>query len=94
MDMLIPEMVKNVNGIQFNIHKKIAGHKIIKSIDFEDKEKFYAFKEEVQAFDMHDFKQFFAQSGFQIVQCFGNYNLENFNVKTSDRLIFICKKAQ
>jgi len=94
MDTLCPVMTKTVDGIEFNIHKKIDQHSIVKLIEFEDKNVPYSFKEEVKAFVMDDFKRFFEQSGFEIVHCFGNYNLEEFDPKKSDRLIFICKKAQ
>lgn len=93
IDKLIPEMHKAVGGIDFNIHKKITNCKIIKSIDFTDQNKPYSYKEEVMAYGMNDFKVFFEQSGFEIVHCFGNYNLEEFDRDNSDRLIFICKKA-
>ena len=85
--------VKTLDGITFNIHKKIEGDKITKHIEFEDKGKQYAFTEEVKAFAVADFKRFFAQSGFEVVHNFGNYKLEEFDLETSDRLIFICKKT-
>lgn len=84
--------VKTIDGINFNIHKKVEGDKITKCIEFEDKGKQYAFTEEVKAFGFEDFKRFFTQSGFEVVHCFGNYKLDEFDLATSDRLIFICKK--
>jgi SAM-dependent methyltransferase len=84
--------VKTIDGIDFNINKKVEGDKITKCIAFEDKGKQYAFKEEVKAFAFEDFKRFFTQSGFEVVHCFGNYKLDEFDLTTSDRLIFICKK--
>ncbi|EHQ29036.1 class I SAM-dependent methyltransferase [Mucilaginibacter paludis] len=93
LNMLCPQMIKTVSGVDFNIHKKIENDKIIKTIEFEDQNKPYIFKEEVKAFSMGDFKLFFEQSGFEISHCFGNYNLEEFDPANSDRLIFICKKA-
>ena len=85
--------VKHVDGIDFNINKNIVDGKIIKSIVFEHKSKDYAFKEEVKAFTFADFQRMFASSGFKMVNCFGNYALEEFDELRSDRLIFICKKA-
>lgn len=85
--------IKHVDGIDFNINKQVINGKIIKSIVFEHKSKDYAFKEEVKAFTFADFERMFASSGFTIVNCFGNYALEEFNELKSDRLIFICKKA-
>jgi len=85
--------VKHVDGIDFNISKKVIDGNIVKSILFEHKSKDYAFKEEVKAFSLNDFNRMFASSGFKVVHCFGNYALEEFDALKSDRLIFICKKA-
>ena len=85
--------IKKVDGIDFNINKKVMDGKIIKSIVFEHKNKDYAFKEEVKAFSFTDFERMFVSSGFEIVNHFGSYNLEEFDPLKSDRLIFICKKA-
>jgi SAM-dependent methyltransferase len=93
IDTLCPELSKNINGIDFSIHKKIDGDKIVKTIEFEDQHQHYNFTEEVKAFCMADFQQFFYKSGFEIVHAFGNYSLEEYDHETSDRLIFICKKA-
>jgi SAM-dependent methyltransferase len=84
---------KHVDGIDFNINKKVVDGKIIKSILFEHKSKDYAFKEEVKAFSFTDFERMFASSGFEIVNHFGNYSLDQFDPLKSDRLIFICKKV-
>ncbi len=84
--------VKTLDGIDFNIHKKIEGDKITKHIEFEDKGQQYSFTEEVKIFGFADFNRFFAQSGFEVVHCFGNYKLDEFELATSDRMIFICKK--
>ncbi len=84
---------KHVDGIDFNISKNVAQGKIIKSISFEHRNKDYAFKEEVLAFSFADFERMFSRSGFEIVGCFGDHSLQAFNPLQSDRLIFICKKA-
>jgi SAM-dependent methyltransferase len=93
IDCLVPEETKIVNGIDFHIRKSINGNKIIKNIAFEDKNKSYTFNEMVSAFTLDDFRRFFEQSGFEIITNFGNYSLEKFDSNHSDRLIFICKKA-
>lgn len=85
--------VKHVEGIDFHINKKVIDSKIVKSIVFEHKDKEYAYKEEVKAFTFGDFERMFANSGFKIVDYFGSHSLEKFDELKSDRLIFICKKA-
>jgi SAM-dependent methyltransferase len=85
--------IKTLDGIDFNIHKTIDGDHITKRIEFEDQGEHYSFTEEVKAFGVADFKRFFIQSGFEVVHNFGSYKLDEFNLETSDRLIFICRKT-
>jgi len=85
--------VKSLDGIAFNISKNVIEGKIIKKINFEDKGKKYSFEERVQAFSFKDFERMILKAGMTIHRTFGNYELEEFNQNTSDRLILICKKA-
>ena len=89
---MIFDCITTVDNIDFHIHKEMQGQKIIKNIAFEDKNEAYNFKEIVTAFTLADFNRFFEQSGFEVVDYFGNYSLEKFDSRNSDRLIFICKK--
>jgi SAM-dependent methyltransferase len=89
---LVGEATMTVDNIDFYISKKIESHKIIKTIKFEDGNKAYEFQEKVSTFSLADFTRFFSLGGFEIVKYFGNYSLEGFDLETSDRLIFICKK--
>jgi len=84
---------KTVEGIDFELRKFVAEGKIIKHINFEHKSKHYAFEERVQAFTLQDFERMFEKSGLAIVNTFGSYNLEAFDVNQSDRLILVCKKV-
>lgn len=90
---LTQQEVKHVDGIDFYISKKVADGKIVKSISFEHKNKDYSFKEEVKAFTFSDFERMFKNSGFRILNHFGDYSLNPFDENTSNRLIFICQKA-
>ena len=93
MNHLTNQEIKQVDGIDFYISKKITDDKIIKSISFEHKNKDYSFKEEVKAFTLSDFRNLFEKSGFMILNHFGDYSLNPYNEIKSDRLIFICQKA-
>ena|ERR1700744_592754 len=93
LDHLIPKEKKSINGVDFHIRKCVSDNKIIKNIAFEDKGKSYIFNEIVNLFTLDDFRGFFEESGFEIITNFGSYSLEKFNSNQSDRLIFICKKA-
>ncbi len=90
---LTQQEIKTVEGIEFHLHKFIADGKIIKHINFEHRDKPYAFEERVQAFTMEDFERMFEKSGLKIAATFGSYGLEPFDETKSDRLILICKKA-
>lgn len=84
---------KSLNGIIFHIDKKVVDGKIIKKINFEDKQKIYNFEERVQAFSFEDFERMLTKAGMAIQKIFGSYALDDFDQTNSDRLILICKKA-
>ncbi|WP_316842263.1 class I SAM-dependent methyltransferase [Pedobacter gandavensis] len=83
---------KTMDGIEFDLHKFVADGKIIKHINFEHRNKAFAFEERVQAFQKEDFERMLLKSGLQIIETFGNYALDAFDETKSDRLILICKK--
>lgn len=78
--------------INFEIKKKIVNNTIIKRIEFSDKGKNYYFEESVSLLKKPDFEDFAEEAGFTLKHCFGNYQLEPFDEKNSDRLILIFKK--
>ena len=85
---------KTVNNINFHICKKVSNRFIIKDIEFEDKGKQFSFFEKVKALNLEDFKGYFEKSGLQLIDTFGNYQLQNFDAQQSDRLILIAKKVK
>jgi SAM-dependent methyltransferase len=89
---LIPFEQKHIQGICFNISKKIENQFIIKNITFEDQGKTYNFQEKVAAIDYNQFEIWLTQNGFQIEETFGDYNLNKFDTNTSDRLIIVSRK--
>ncbi len=89
---LIPEESKIIDGIKFNIAKSIENNFIIKHIRFSDKGKEYNFQECVKVLTLNDFEQYFAAKKLKVLHLRGNYQLDNFDAKTSDRLILIVQK--
>lgn len=83
---------KIIDGIEFNLHKIIDDKKVTKRIEFNADGKEYYYQEEVQLLTLANFEKLFNQTGFTILNVFGNYNLTNFEANTSDRLIFIAQK--
>ena len=86
------ESVKEVNGIKFNIKKKIENDFIIKDIEFEDEGKHFSFREEVRVLFLEDFHQFYMHAGLEIISIYGDYHLNEFKIGESPRLIMITRK--
>lgn len=78
--------------ITFCINKKLQDGIINKRIEFSDNGKDYYFEENVSLLTKSDFECFAKDTDLQLQYAFGNYQLEDFNEKTSERLILIFKK--
>lgn len=83
---------KTIEGITFNITKKVEGKHIIKNIEFSDQGKTYSFVEKVECFYLDDFQKLLQEAGLKFVASYGNYMLSNFDPQTSDRLIVAARK--
>lgn len=90
---LTQKEIKTVDGIEFQLNKFVSEGKIIKHINFEHRNKDYAFEERVQAFTLQDFERMMGKSGLRIEKTFGSYSLQDYDENKSDRLILVCKKA-
>ena len=51
------------------------------------------FHEKVSRLSMEDFIHLFAQSGFRLIQCWGSYQLDAFDVNESRRMIMMAEKV-
>lgn len=89
---LVKKEIKKVDEITFNITREVIDGFIIKTIRFEDEGQSFEFKEKVQAIKFSDFENYLAKTNFKIINVCGNYNLDNFDVDNSDRLIIFAKK--
>ncbi len=88
---LVPHEVKEKQGILFDIRKRVEEGIIIKDIQFSDAGKNYHYQEKVQALQLAHFEQLFQETGFELVDVFGAYDLSGFDANQSDRLILIAK---
>ncbi|MDC0923975.1 hypothetical protein OAQ33_00650, partial [Flavobacteriaceae bacterium] len=61
-------------------------------ISFNDKNKDYKFKESVNTLSLKDFEEYFKKTNLEIIELFGDYDLNQFVEKKSPRLIIIFKK--
>jgi SAM-dependent methyltransferase len=89
---LVPEYKINLEGIEFKIHKSVHGNRILKRIEFSDEGKSYYFEEKVSLLSKQDFEKMAIMVGFNIENCFGDYQLNPFDENKSERLILIFKK--
>lgn len=92
IDNLVENEDKEVDGILFHLHRKIEDGFIIKDINFQDKDKNFHFQERVRTLNLNYFENIGKKVGFSIKNIFGDYDLHEFNVKTSPRLILIFEK--
>jgi SAM-dependent methyltransferase len=86
---MIPEDSKCVDGIDFKIERCFDQDYIIKKISFDHHDKEYFFTERVKALNLNDFIFYFKEAKVQLKHCFGDYDLNPFNVEQSKRLILI-----
>jgi ubiquinone/menaquinone biosynthesis C-methylase UbiE len=89
---LVASEQKTIDGITFDISRKIEAGHIIKDIQITDGAIKQHFQEKVKAITLANYSEFITTAGLKIIDIFGNYKLEDFNAITSDRLILICKK--
>lgn len=90
--MIVERDSKTIDGITFNISKKIENNTIIKSIDFTDKGESFHFEERVKLFDKTYFEDLAKECNLTILNTFGNYQLQEFDVNISPRLILVLQK--
>jgi hypothetical protein len=83
---------KTIDGITFKINRKVEGGHIIKDISITEGEEKQQFQEKVKAITLADYSELITNAGLKIIDIFGNYHLEGFDIRASDRLILICKK--
>ena len=91
-DNLVKKEQTTIENIKFKIKRKINKFSVIKEISFEDNSIDYKFQESVNTLSLLDFKNYFNQTNLEIIEIFGDYNLNNFNEIKSPRLIILFKK--
>jgi SAM-dependent methyltransferase len=91
IDNIVPEEVKTVDGIEFNIKRYVIDNYIYKDIIFEDKGEHFHFTEKVKALTLQDFETMMEEAGIYLLDTFGDYKLRKFFKNESERLIMIFK---
>jgi SAM-dependent methyltransferase len=86
---LVPQNSKTEAGITFHNTRRFENGFIYKDIKFRDNDHDYHFTERVSALTLEDFQSYFAAAGLDLVEVYGNYQLEDYDRQTSERLIMI-----
>ena len=91
VDNLVDENVKTVEGIDFNLKRRLENGYIIKTITFNADDQNYSFEERVKALTLEDFIELFEKAGVYLLDVFGDYKLNAFHKNTSERLVMVFK---
>ncbi|WP_034058149.1 class I SAM-dependent methyltransferase [Lacinutrix jangbogonensis] len=91
IDNLVEENIKTVEGIDFHQKRRLENGYITKDITFTAEGKEFEFQERVRALTLKDFEVLFEKAGVHLLDVFGDYKLNKYHKKTSERLILIFK---
>jgi len=89
---LVPLEQMDIEGVNFKITRTNEDGFIVKTIEIEDGDREYTFHERVKALTKEDFMGMFHRTDFEILDTFGNYDLDDFDPEKSPRLILIARK--
>lgn len=90
---LVQHEEKVVDGVRFELNRVVEDGIIKKRIHLTDKDVQLDFEEKVDALKLENFNQYFDVAGLELINTFGDYDLNPFDAQTSDRLIMICRKS-
>ncbi|HLX90888.1 MAG TPA: class I SAM-dependent methyltransferase [Puia sp.] len=91
---IISESEQVIDGVSFHQKRHADIKHLFKYIAIEDHKlhRRFEFVERIAKFSLDDFSRLFHLSGLEIMNVFGSYNLEPFDLDRSTRLIMIAKK--
>ena len=90
---LVIEETKVIDDLIFKIKRKSDGKHIYKEIKFND-QKDYFYQEKVMDLTLNDFENYLKRHNLKIIKIFGDYNLNEFDIENSERLVMVIKKSQ
>jgi len=91
---LIEEETKTIEDITFFITRKIEHGFVLKNIKFEAEGQIHNYIEKVKLIGLDAFLQYFDKAGLQLLNKFGNYHLNEFDINHSKRLILVAELKQ
>ena len=90
---LVIEETKVIDDLSFKIKRRSDGKHIYKEIKFND-QKDYFYQEKVMDLTLNDFENYLKRHNLKIIKTFGDYNLNEFDIENSERLVMVIKKSQ
>jgi SAM-dependent methyltransferase len=92
LNNLIPTTVFSDNGARITQNRFINGNRIQKNITIENNGKIDEFYESVRLYNYDEMLSFLKRAGFKIMKKFGDYEGNDFEEDSSQRLIIFAKK--
>lgn len=89
---IIPKQTIEINKIQFLISKEIKDNTLIKTIEIQDKSITEKYQEKVDLLSEENFMELYNKSNLKIIKTWGDYQLNPFDIETSERLILLSQK--
>ncbi len=81
-----------LQNIDFEVRKKVDGRFVFKNIKIHDQGQYFTFEERVELFFLEDFLHLLRETGFEVINTFGDYQLNPFDEAISPRLILAAQK--
>lgn len=78
--------------VRFKVRRVIRDGFVVKEISIQDRDEQHQFEERVQLLDRPAFESMFNETGLELVKCFGDFSLSDFEPLKSERLIMIAKR--
>ena len=92
IEQLVPTEKLTLEGIDFEINRRYEEGFIYKQISFEHQGKQHSHTEKVRAIRKIEFMRYFVKAGLKLIANYGDYHLNPYHWKTSQRMIFIMEK--
>jgi cyclopropane fatty-acyl-phospholipid synthase-like methyltransferase len=93
INQMIHEEEKVIGDVSFKINKQLTKENIIrKDITVIDAEGTFDFHEQVRAYRSEHIIEMAQNCGLNTITIFGNYQLQPYEIESSDRMIFLMKK--
>ena len=86
------EDYKEIDGVTFGISKYVEDGYIVKKIDVTDNNLHEIFFERVKIYSLQDLIDLHVKAGFEVEIVLGDYHLNAFSAKSSQRIILISRK--